>query len=46
MPELILNDKVKVCNFHPTKCFIDDLGTLNDGGVFNEVYKNVYPLEL
>ena len=35
--ELISNDKVKVRHFHATKHFIDDLGTLNDGGVFNDV---------
>ena len=35
--ELISNDKVKACHFHATKHFIDDLGTLNDGGVLNDV---------
>ena len=28
------------------KIFIDDLYTLNDEGVFNEVYKDIYPPEL
>ena len=43
MSELISNDKVKAHYFHATKRFIDDLGTLNDGGVFNDVYKDIYP---
>ena len=42
MSELISNDKVKACHFHATKRFIDDLGILNDGGVFNDVYKDIY----
>ena len=43
--ELISNDKVKARHFQATKRFIDDLGTLNDGGVFNDVYKDIYPHE-
>ena len=35
--EFISNDKVKACHFHATKRFIDDLCTLNDRGVFNDV---------
>ena len=31
MSELISNDKVKARHFHSTKCFIDNLGTVNDG---------------
>ena len=46
MSELISNDKVKARHFHATKRFIDDLGTLNDGGVFSDVYKDIYPPEL
>ena len=46
MSELILTDKGKACHFHATKRFIDDLGILYDGGVFNDVYKDIYPLEL
>ena len=46
MSELISNDKVKTHHFHATERFIDDLGTLNDGGVFNDVYKDIYPPEL
>ena len=46
MSELISNDKVKAQHFHATKRFIDDLGTLNGGGVFNDVYKDIYPSEL
>ena len=34
MSEHTSNDKVKVHHFHATKRFIDDLGTLNDGGKF------------
>ena len=37
-------DKVKVRHFQANKRFIDDLGTLNDGGVFNDVYKDIYLL--
>ena len=46
MSELISNDKVKACHFHATKCFIDDLGILNDGGPFNDVNKNIFPPKL
>ena len=46
MSEFISNDKVKAHHFHATKCLIDDLGALNDGGVFNDVYKDIYPPEL
>ena len=43
MSELISNDKVKARHFRTTERFIDDLGTLNDVGVFNDVYKDIYP---
>ena len=46
LPELISNDKVKACHFHATKRFIDDLGTLNDAGAFNDVYKDICSPEL
>ena len=46
MSKLISNDKVKACHSYGTKCFIDDLGTLDDGGVFIDVYKDIYPPEL
>ena len=46
MSELISNDKVKARHFHATKRFIDDLSTLDDGVVFNDVYKDMYPPEL
>ena len=46
MSELIPNDKVNVSYFHATKRFIDDLGTLNDGCVLNNIYKGIYPSEL
>ena len=42
--ELIPNDKVKARHFRATKRFIDDLGTLNNEGVFNDVYKDIYSL--
>ena len=44
MPELISSDKVQARHFYATKRFNDDLGTLNDEGVFNDVYKDIYPL--
>ena len=40
------NDKLKAHHFYATKRFIDDLSTLIDGGVFNDVYKDIYPPEL
>ena len=46
MSELISNYKVKAHHFHVTKRFIDDLGTLNDGGVLNDVYKDICAIEL
>ena len=33
-------------HFYITKCFIDDFGTLNDGGVLNDVHRDIYPPEL
>ena len=44
--EIISNDKLKARHFHATKRFIDDLGTLNDGGLFDDVYKDIYPPKL
>ena len=44
--ELILKDKNKARHFHATKHFVDDLGTLNDGSVFSDVYNGVYPPKL
>ena len=32
--------------FHATKAFIDNLGILNDRGLFNDVYKDMYRSEL
>ena len=32
--------------FYAIKRFIDDLGILNDGGVFNDVYKDIAPPKL
>ena len=46
MSELFLNDKVKALHFHGTKSFIHALGTLNNVGVFNDVYKEIYLIEL
>ena len=46
MSEFISNNKVKARHIHATKRFIDDLGILNDGGVFNDVFTDIYPLEL
>ena len=39
MSEFISTDKVKARHFHATKRFIDDLGTLNDLGLFNDIHK-------
>ena len=46
MSELISSDKVKARHFHATKRFIDDLCTINDGNLFREIYKDIYPEEL
>ena len=46
MREMIQCDKVKARHFHSTKRFIDDLCALNDGNLFQEVYKDIYPEEL
>ena len=46
MSDLIALDKVKARHFHSTNRFIDDLCTLNDGGEFGRVYKDIYPNEL
>ena len=40
------DDKAKARHFHATKRFIDDLCTLNDGGVFGDVFQDIYPPEL
>ena len=42
MPELISNGKIQARHFHASKHFIDDLDTLNGGGVFNDIYKDIY----
>ena len=39
-------NKVKARHFPPTNRFTDDLGTLNDGDVFSDVYKDIYPPKL
>ena len=46
MDELIGSDKVKARHFHSTKRFIDDLCALNDGNLFDQVYRDIYPDEL
>ena len=46
MSEVISNDRVKARHFRAVKRFIDNLGTLNDRGVFNDVYKDIYTPEL
>ena len=46
MSEVISNDRVKARHFHAVKRFIDNLGTLNDRSVFNDVYKDIYTPEL
>ena len=44
--KLIASDKKKARHFHSTKRFIDDLCAINDGNVFGEIYKEIYPEEL
>jgi hypothetical protein len=44
--DLIKEDRVKAKHFHSTFRFIDDLCTLNDGGLFGRVFKDIYPDEL
>ena len=46
MTQLIEEDKVKARHFHSTKRFIDDLCAINDGNLFQSVYKEIYPDEL
>ena len=46
MFELTSNEKVEARHFHATKPIIYILGILNDRGVFNDVYKDIYPPEL
>ena len=44
MSDLISADTSRVRHFHSTKRFIDDLVTLNDGGFFGKVFREIYPL--
>lgn len=44
--KLIKEDRVKAKHFHAAWRFIDDLCIINDGGVFGEVFKDIYPDEL
>jgi len=46
MTDLILSDRNKARRFHSTKRFIDDLCAINDGNMFGEIYKDIYPEEL
>ena len=46
MDILIAQDRVAARHFHSTKRFIDDLCALNDGNLFERVYKEIYPEEL
>ena len=46
MTQLIEKDKVQARHFHSTKRFIDDLCAINDGNLFQSVYKDIYPDEL
>ena len=46
MTSLISQDKAKARHFHSTRRFIDDLCAINDGNLFNRVYKDIYPEEL
>ena len=44
--DLINEDKVKARHFHSNKRFIDDLCAINDGNLFRELFKDIYPVEL
>ena len=44
--KLIKENRVKAKHFHSTFRFIDDLCTMNDGGEFGRVFKDIYPDEL
>ena len=46
MTDLIERDKVAARHFHSTRRFIDDLCALNDGGLLERVYRDIYPEEL
>ena len=46
MSDLISTDTCRARHFHSTKRFIDDLVTLNDGGLFGKVFREIYPPEL
>ena len=46
MSDFTSNDKIKTRHIHTAKRFIDDIDTLNDGGVFNNAYKEICYLEL
>ena len=46
MTELIDRDKAAARHFHSTKRFIEDLCALNDGGLFERVFRDIYPEEL
>ena len=46
MSSLIDSNKIKARHFHSTKCFIDDLSAINDGGEFERSVCEIYPKEL
>ena len=46
MTQLINDDKLKARHFHSAKRFINDLCAINDGNLFQTVYKDIYPNEL
>ena len=46
MPSLTPTDKMKARHFHSTKCFIDDLCAINDGGELGRSICDIYPKEL
>ena len=46
LPSLIYSDKIKQRHFNSTKCFIDDLCTINDGGQSGRSICDIYPKEL
>ena len=44
--KLIKEDRVKAKHFHSTFRFNDDTCSINDGGEFGRVFKDIYPNEL
>ena len=46
MKKLITIDKIKARRYHATSRFIDDLCAINDGGKFENTFRQIYPPSL